>query len=88
MFDDPVGMEQDEPPPPSEESDPALARFRSCRWHEELPDGTEYCGHCDVKPYAGQRGFNPTAWCPDCEFHKTRRKRKRNEPDDFDDYGY
>ena len=88
MFDDSVRMEQGEPALPPEEPDPALTRFRACRWHEELTDGTEYCGHCEVKPYAGQRGFNPTAWCLECDFYKARRKRKKNDPYDLDDYGY
>ncbi len=88
MFDDPAVAEHDAPTPPSDESNPAVARFRACRWHCALTDGTEYCGHHDVKPYAGQHGFNPTAWCPDCDFYKTR--RKPNKPDRFefdDDYG-
>ncbi|MXY23496.1 MAG: hypothetical protein F4Y45_03095 [Acidobacteria bacterium] len=88
MFDDPARREQAESPAPPEESDPALTRFRACRWHEELTDGTEYCAHSEVKPYAGQRGFNPTAWCPECDFYKTRRKRKKNDPYDFDGYSY
>ena len=87
MLDDPVEMEQDEPRLPPDESDPALTRFRACRWHRELTDGTEYCGHYEVKPYAGQHGFKPTAWCPDCTYYKTRRKAKKNEPYDFDECG-
>ena len=84
MLDDPVAMAQDEPRLPPDESDPAVVRFRACRWHQELSDSTEYCGHSDVKPYAGQHDFKPAAWCPECTYYKARRKAKKNE---FDEYG-
>ena len=67
--------------------DPAVTRFRACRWHAESDGGAEYCRHGEVLPYAGRNGFKPQAWCPDCTFYKARRKtRKRNpaEPHDLD----
>jgi len=85
MFDD-SGTERsahDSSPAP----DPAVARFRACRWHDEFDGGVEYCTHGEVLPYAGRNGFSPQAWCPDCNFYKARRKtrpRDLAEPHDFD----
>ena len=64
--------------------DPVLKRFTACRWHEKQDDGTEYCAHRDVLPYAGKHGFTPESWCPDCRFYKLRRKVRKREPDDYD----
>ena len=34
-------------------------------------------------PYAGTTGFDPDAWCPDCQFYKLRRAPKKRNPDDY-----
>lgn len=67
-------------------ADAAVARFRECRWHDEVDGGAEFCRHGDVLPYAGRNGFNPRAWCPECTFYKARRKARRRggDLDDFD----
>ena len=71
---------------PAEEN-PALAKFTSCRWHATQDNGgAAYCSHRDVIPYAGMNGFNPEAWCPDCEFFKVRRTVKKRNAFDIDDY--
>ena len=53
------------PPRPVEETasapteplvDPAVVKFRSCRWRAQPEDG-EYCTHRDVLPFAGKEGF-------------------------------
>jgi hypothetical protein len=81
------------PLPPSEESgptpvdtpatSPAVARFKSCRWRRPPEDGPECCGHRDVLPMAGSTGFDPEAWCPDCQFYKLRRTPKKRERQDY-----
>ncbi len=71
---------------PGPAPDPAVARFRACRWHDETNGGAEFCKHGEVLPYAGRNGFRPRAWCPDCAFYKARRRpRKRDDaaPEDF-----
>ena len=75
----------DEAVPPAEaEATPAVARFRSCRWHEQKDGTAEYCSHPDVLPYAGRNGFTAEAWCPECAFHKVRRNaRKRDDGLDY-----
>ena len=60
--------------------DPAVTRFRSCRWREKK-DNAEYCSHGEVLPYAGKNGFSPGAWCLECGFYKLRRTVKRRDPD-------
>jgi hypothetical protein len=56
----------------------AVERFRSCRWRKPAADGeAECCTHRDVLPLTGTRGFDPEAWCPDCEFFKLRRTPRR-----------
>ena len=62
---------------------PAIAKFRSCRWRRPPEDGPECCGHRDVLPMAGTTGFDPEAWCPDCQFYKLRRTPKKRERDDY-----
>jgi hypothetical protein len=62
---------------------PAVARFKSCRWRRPPEDGPECCGHRDVLPMAGTTGFDPQAWCPDCQFYKLRRNPKKRSPDDY-----
>jgi hypothetical protein len=62
---------------------PAVERFKSCRWRRPPEDGPECCGHRDVLPMAGTTGFDPQAWCPDCQFYKLRRNPKKRSPDDY-----
>lgn len=59
----------------------AGVRFRSCRWMQKEEDGNQaFCTHREVKPYAGTQGFDPEAWCPECQYYKLRRApRKRSE---------
>jgi hypothetical protein len=65
----------------------AFARFRSCRWHQPAENGSaEFCTHREVKPYAGTTGFDPDAWCQDCQYYKLRRSPKKKSPND--DYPY
>ena len=61
----------------------AVVRFKSCRWRRPPEDGPECCGHRDVLPIAGTTGFDPEAWCPDCQFYKLRRTPKKRERDDY-----
>jgi hypothetical protein len=69
-----------DPAPESTES-PAFARFRSCRWQQPAEGGNaEFCTHREVKPYAGTSGFDPTAWCVDCQYYKLRRVPKKRAP--------
>ena len=63
----------------------AVERFKSCRWRRPPEDGPECCGHRDVLPMAGTTGFDPEAWCPDCQFYKLRRTPKKRSRDE---YGY
>lgn len=66
--------------------DLTLARFTSCRWHATQEDGgAPYCSHRDVLPYAGMNGFQPEAWCPECDFFKIRRNVKKRRAFDLDD---
>lgn len=63
---------------------PAVERFRSCRWRRPPEDGLECCTHRDVLPMAGSNGFNPDAWCPECEHFKAKRApRKRQEREEY-----
>lgn len=74
------------PSSPQPES-PSFARFRSCRWHQPKENGnTEFCTHREVKPYAGTAGFDPDAWCGDCQYYKLRRSPKKKQPGE--DYTY
>ena len=67
---------------------PAFGRFRSCRWQQPLENGSsEFCTHREVKPYAGTTGFDPEAWCGDCQYYKLRRAPKKRTPNN-DDWGY
>ena len=61
----------------------AVARFKSCRWRRPPEDGPECCGHRDVLPMAGTTGFDPEAWCPDCQFYKLRRTPKKRDPNEY-----
>lgn len=62
---------------------PAQQKFVSCRWRKAADNGIpDHCGHRDVLPMAGATGFQPDAWCPDCEYFKQKRTpRKREEID-------
>jgi hypothetical protein len=65
----------------------AFVRFRSCRWMQPAENGNqEFCTHREVKPYAGTTGFDPDAWCPECQYYKLRRAPKKRSP--ADDYTY
>ena len=64
----------------------AVVRFKSCRWRRPPEDGPECCGHRDVLPMAGTTGFDPAAWCPDCQFYKLRRTPKKRERDEYNRY--
>ena len=67
---------------------PAVARFKSCRWQQPPEGGSgEFCTHREVKPYAGTTGFDPEAWCGDCQYYKLRRAPKKRERSN-DDWGY
>ncbi|HMD36396.1 MAG TPA: hypothetical protein VKH42_15575 [Vicinamibacterales bacterium] len=72
-----------QPQPPVVEASPAVAKFKSCRWRRPPEDGPECCGHRDVLPIAGASGFDPQAWCPDCQFYKLRRTPKKRSPEDY-----
>ncbi len=88
MFDDSgAGGSAREAPAPAPE--PAVARFRACRWHDESDGGAEYCRHGEVLPYTGRNGFSPQAWCLDCAFYKARRKTTpRRDAEDLDDLDF
>jgi hypothetical protein len=65
----------------------AFVRFGSCRWQQPAENGnTAFCTHREVKPYAGTAGFDPDAWCPECQYYKLRRAPKKK--DKTDDYSY
>jgi hypothetical protein len=72
-----------QPGPEAPAQSAAVARFKSCRWRRPPEDGPECCGHRDVLPMAGTTGFDPEAWCPDCQFYKLRRTPKKRERDDY-----
>jgi hypothetical protein len=58
----------------------AFVRFGSCRWQQPAEDGNQaFCTHREVKPYAGTTGFDPDAWCPECQYYKLRRAPKKRE---------
>jgi hypothetical protein len=62
---------------------PAFGRFGSCRWQQPAEDGNAaFCTHREVKPYAGTAGFDPDAWCGDCQHYKLRRAPKKRTPQD------
>ena len=87
MFDD-SGAERSTHEAPAPAPDPALARFRACRWHDEDDGGAGYCRHGEVLPYAGRHGFSAQAWCPDCTFYKARRKTRPRDTADLRDFDY
>ena len=90
-FDDPVTGPASLPPGPAAPDEvagvggaaavsvsAAVQRFQSCRWRRPPENGMpECCGHRDVLPLTGARGFDPDAWCADCRFYKLRRAPKK-----------
>jgi hypothetical protein len=92
----PLADAPDTPTPPPVQDDaaaeltPAAARFQSCRWRQVAESGIpEHCTHRDVEPMAGTTGFDPQAWCPDCQHYKVRRQpRKRPAPPTPERYYY
>jgi len=62
--------------------DPAVVKFRSCRWRAQ-PDEGEFCTHRDVLPFAGKEGFKAESWCPECAFYKLRRTPKKRERSEY-----
>lgn len=72
----------EQPAPPAAAVDPAVARFKSCRWRSAPEDG-EFCTHRDVLPFAGKEGFKAESWCPECSFYKLRRTPKKRERSEY-----
>ncbi len=72
-------------PAGTELSPPAVQRFQTCRWRRQPENGNtlEYCTHRDVQPMAGTTGFDPRAWCLDCEFYKIRRTPRKRQPEEY-----
>jgi hypothetical protein len=86
----PPGNDSPTDAPAATEGAPAPAqstgfvRFTSCRWQQPAEDGNAaFCTHREVKPYAGTTGFDPDAWCKDCQYYKLRRAPKKRNPDDY-----
>lgn len=72
------------PPGTDDPASPAVERFRSCRWRVLADEGiADHCSHRDVLPFAGNAGFSPDAWCPDCAFYKLRRTPKKRNPNAY-----
>jgi hypothetical protein len=76
-----AGMETLAPAADQVEADPAVERFRSCRW--KASDAGDFCTHRDVLPFAGKEGFKPESWCPECAFYKLRRTPKKRDRNDY-----
>jgi hypothetical protein len=70
---------------PSPAQSTGFVRFTSCRWQQPVEEGVPaaYCTHREVKPYAGTTGFDPDAWCKDCQYYKLRRAPKKRNPDEY-----
>lgn len=70
--------------PQSPAQSTGFVRFTSCRWQQPAEDGNAaFCTHREVKPYAGTTGFDPDAWCKDCQYYKLRRAPKKRNPDEY-----
>jgi hypothetical protein len=85
---DPPGNDSPADTPATTQGAPAqstgFVRFTSCRWQQPAEDGNAaYCTHREVKPYAGTTGFDPDAWCIDCQYYKLRRAPKKRNPDEY-----
>ena len=77
------GMTRQRPSRPANAGlDPAVEKFRSCRWRA-TPDAGDFCTHRDVLPFAGKEGFKPESWCPECAFYKLRRTPKKRDRNDY-----
>jgi len=78
------------PQPPSDAA-PTSAHRRPPPWRGSSRAGGDVrrkkvrsaAAHRDVLPMAGTTGFDPEAWCPDCQFYKLRRTPKKRDPDDY-----
>jgi len=82
-LDDPIaGMPAAGAPAAEPAADPAVEKFKSCRWRA-TPDQGDFCTHRDVLPFAGKEGFKPESWCPECAFYKLRRTPKKRERIDY-----
>jgi hypothetical protein len=80
---DPPGSSESPGQPAAPQSTGAV-RFNSCRWQQPAEDGNAaFCTHREVKPYAGTTGFDPDAWCVDCQHYKLRRAPKKRNPDEY-----
>jgi hypothetical protein len=72
------------PGQPSAPQSTGSVRFHSCRWQQPAEEGAAaFCTHREVKPYAGTTGFDPDAWCVDCQYYKLRRVPKKRDPDEY-----
>jgi hypothetical protein len=80
--DPPGGSEAPGQPAPPQPT--GAGRFNSCRWQQPAEDSNAaFCTHREVKPYAGTTGFDPEAWCVDCQYYKLRRAPKKRNPDEY-----
>jgi len=77
-----AGAATEEPVADQQDLDPAVEKFRSCRWRA-TPDAGDFCTHRDVLPFAGKEGFKPESWCPECAFYKLRRTPKKRDRNDY-----
>ena len=84
---DPPADDSPGTPSPAQPETPqptGFVRFTSCRWQQPAEEGSAaFCTHREVKPYAGTTGFDPEAWCVDCQYYKLRRAPKKRNPDDY-----
>ena len=80
---DPSPTESSEQPTTPSQSI-GFVRFTSCRWQQPAEEGSAaFCTHREVKPYAGTTGFDPDAWCVECQYYKLRRAPKKRNPDEY-----
>ena len=80
---DPSGGGQ-APEQPATPQSAGAVRFNSCRWQQPAEEGNAaFCTHREVKPYAGTTGFDPEAWCVECQYYKLRRAPKKRNPDEY-----
>ena len=80
---DPPGSGES-PGQPTAPQSTGAGRFNSCRWQQPAEDSNAaFCTHREVKPYAGTTGFDPDAWCVDCQHYKLRRAPKKRNPDEY-----
>jgi hypothetical protein len=80
---DPQGATES-PGQPAAPQSTGSVRLNSCRWQQPAEEGNAaFCTHREVKPYAGTTGFDPDAWCVDCQHYKLRRAPKKRNPDEY-----